>query len=190
MQPLVSRQNILCLEKVSNDIIRVHKAPDSTINSRYFKHFTLYRSIDGSSFQALKTFNDPTEIIFYDSSAINNTSIDYCYQISGTNSCNIEGDLSDTVCSITNKQDQTNKITLVTVDNKNSIRIKWADYPDGVYSTYFIERRENKADAIFETVAELTNYSDYYWIDDLAETDKKSYCYRISNKISAMKKVL
>jgi gliding motility-associated-like protein len=180
--PLVSRQNIQCLEKVSNDVIRIHKAPDSKINPKYFKYFTLYRSIDGGSFQAYKTFNDPTEILFYDSIATNNTSIDYCYQISGTNTCNIEGDLSDTVCSITNKQDQNNKINLVTVDNKNSIRIKWDDYPDGAYSTYFIERRENKADAIFETITELTNYSMYEWIDNFAETDKKSYCYRLSNK--------
>lgn len=180
--PLVPRQNILCLEKLSNDIVRIHKAPDSTINIKHFKYFTLYRSINGGSFQSYKTFSDPSTILLYDSSATDNTTNDYCYLISGTNICNVEGELSDTICSITNKQDQTNYINLVTVDRKNAIRIKWSDYPDGVYGKYFIERKENVSDAAFETVAELSNYSAYEWTDFTVETDKKSYCYRISNK--------
>lgn len=176
--PIVAKPNLLCMQTLSDSTIRIYLGEDPTIMPRYFRYFTLYRSVNGGAYQALNTFNDPSNVVFDDSTAQQNNINDYCYYITGTNSCGIEGPASDTLCSVTIEKKIVDIIS-VSVSDHDRITIKWKDFPDGVFSSYHLMRKKNEAGSNYAEFATLTNYSKMEYTDDEVYTNESSYCYKI-----------
>lgn len=180
--PEIQKQNLLCMQLVSSDELRIYLAPDTAIIPRYFSYFTLYRSVNGGPYLPYKIINDPLLVQVTDSLASANTINDYCYYITGTNNCGEEGPASDTLCSITVINDKKNYIETVSVENKNKIYLRWENFPDGYYSVYHIYRRINDAVSTPEKVDEIRNYTGNTWEDPDVNTSDHSYCYTIINE--------
>ena len=179
---IIDRPNLLCLHFESNDVIKIVKAPDNTINARYFKGYTIYRSVNNSPFSPIKIIADPFTNIFYDSSAIDNKNNNYCYVITGVNNCNIQSINSDTLCSDNAFNANKNYIESVSVESNNAIKMKWEQFADGFFSTYFIYRKINSPNATFEKIIDLKNYPSFEWKDDSVHTSQNSYCYKMMNE--------
>lgn len=178
--PIIEKPNLLCLE-LQSTLIKINKNPQPEIIPRYFSNFRLYRSTQGGNYELIQSSEDPMQFTFVDSSASNPTGIDYCYFIIATNSCGIESFHSDTLCSITQVNETINYIERVSVDRENQISINWEDFPDGEYGTYVIEKRIHEPHSVYQEVARLQNYSNYYWEDADVFTSDYSYCYRMKN---------
>ena len=178
--PLIAKPNLLCLE-LGDSSITIYKNPQKDILARYFSRFSIYRSENGGSFQLIGTSDNPYLISFTDSTAADPATNDYCYYITGTNSCGVESPASDTICSLSQINTKFNYIESVSVIDKNLVRLTWEDFPDGPYSTYVIERRINTPSSTFNEIHRLVNYFPYYWDDASVSTAESSYCYRMKN---------
>ncbi|MBK9401489.1 MAG: gliding motility-associated C-terminal domain-containing protein [Bacteroidetes bacterium] len=178
--PIIEKPNLLCLG-LENDLVHVYKNPQPEILDRYFLHYKLYRSVNGGPYQVIQNEEDPAKFILTDSTAADPFSNDYCYFISGVNTCGEEGIVSDTLCSITQVNTTVNYIEVVSVKDKNTVSLRWEDFPDGQYGTYIIERRNNEPGSLFSEIARLSGKKDYDWEDPQTFTDKQSYCYRMKN---------
>ncbi len=178
--PIIEKPNLLCLG-LENELVRVYKNPQPEIIDRYFLHFKLYRSVNGGPYQVIQNEEDPANFIFTDSTAADPFANDYCYYISGVNTCGVEGIVSDTLCSISQVNTSVNYIEVVTVKDENTVSMRWEDFPDGQYGTYIIERRVNEPGSLFSEIARLSGKTDYEWEDPQTFTDKQSYCYRMKN---------
>lgn len=179
--PLISPSNFLCLELSDSNTVKLTRAPQPGILPRYFDRFTLYRSVDGSPFAEYRQSGDPTQEMYYDSSAISNNSRDYCYLMRGFNSCDEAGLFSDTICTLGSQNRDLNYLEAVSVEGANRISIEWEDFPDGFFGTYIIERRNNEAGSSYSEIARLSNYAAYKWYDEDVFTERYSYCYRLRN---------
>ncbi|CAN5497452.1 hypothetical protein BH11BAC2_BH11BAC2_13460 [soil metagenome] len=180
--PLVPKQNLLCIDLISDSILKVIKAPDPNLKLNYFSYFTLYRSLNGGPFIAILAFEDGLNNEFIDSTAFDNNTNNYCYALAGTNVCGVEGLFSDTTCSIPAINSKRNYIKSVSVEKKNEIKIIWEDFIDGPYSTYYVYRKSNQPQSTYQQIAELPNYIPYEWTDNSVSTSEYSYCYQIVNK--------
>lgn len=179
--PKINTPNLLCLE-ITDSVIKIHKNPQPEIIPRLFDRFNLYRSINGSPFQLLQQSFDPGQTLFTDSTVNAPLTNDYCYYMTGINICGEISLHSDTLCTTSQTNRNTNYIVAATVvpgDIENSIT--WADFPDGPYSTYIIERRFNSPDTSWTEIARLNNYSAYSLNDNGVFPDRYSYCYRMKN---------
>ncbi len=178
--PLIAKPNLLCTT-LKPGSVTIYKNEQPEILPRYFKSFRLYRSVNGSAFQLIQSVEDAGDIIFTDTTANDPYNNDYCYYISGVNSCGEEGLFSDTLCSITQINTSVNYIEAVSVKNENTISLQWEDFPDGEYGTYIIERRTNEPGSVYSEITRLYQSTDYSWEDHSAITDQYSYCYRMKN---------
>lgn len=179
--PVVEKPNLLCLE-LSDSIVTIHKNPQPDIIPRYFQFFSLYRSENGGAFQLIKQNPDPSILLLKDSSAPDPLTNDYCYYITATNTCGEVSLFSDTLCTLSQENKNVNYISSVSVNpGDESTEITWADFPDGPYSTYLIERRYNEPGSSFSVIASLTGYTSYRYTDFTVFPDKYSYCYRMKN---------
>lgn len=180
--PAAPRPNLLCMTLVNSNLLQIHIAPDTSITADYFSHYTLYRSRNGEPFQAYQQFNTYNLQVFTDSNALANDVNDYCYVLSVTNRCGVESPWSDTLCSITVINDKTNYIRTVSVENNNSVRMAWEDFPDGPYSVYHIYKRINSDGTQAAQITSLANYPGMEFHDyDVAVADA-SYCYTMINQ--------
>lgn len=178
--PIVERPNLLCLGLTPNSIT-VFKNPDTSILSRYFGYYTVYRSTNGGAFIPIGQFSDPTQYSFTDPTVSASSNDNYCYYITGTNSCGITSEPSDTICSIDQINTSANYLVSASVDSKNRIRLTWEDFPDGPFSTLIIERKTEIPGGTWSEVKRLNAYTFSYWDDLQVETDRFSYCYRLKN---------
>ncbi len=179
---IIDRPNLLCLKFENDSTIKLIKVPDNTINARYFKGYTLYRSTNSGPFIPIQLIPDPYVNILFDSTAFDTKNNDYCYYVTGINNCNIESINSDTLCSDLAYNANKNYFESVSVESNNSIKLKWESFPDGFYSIYYIYRKINSIKGEFEKVKEIKNYSDFDWTDNNINTSKNSYCYKMINE--------
>lgn len=179
--PKIERPNLLCLE-MTDSLVRIHKSPQPEIIARFFDVFSLYRSVNGGPFQLLLQSSDPAALILSDSLVNDPLNNDYCYYITGTNTCGEESPVSDTLCTLSqaNRKEQYIK-TATVVPGDISIDIQWEDFPDGSNSTYVIERRFGGSGTPWEELIRLTGYTPYHYTDYAVFPDKYAYCYRIKN---------
>ncbi len=178
--PEVPRPNLLCME-LADDYIALYKDPDTSLQPRYFDSYNLYRSTNGGPFVLVGQYIDPGLSIFRDSSVSGTGGDVHCYYMTGTNSCGRTSSPSDTLCTSTQANVNPNLIRTATVLSENVIEIRWEDFPDGPFSTYVIERRNQTTASSWSEVARLSGYIPYEWTDTDVKTDAYSYCYRIRN---------
>ena len=122
---------------------------------------------------------DPVAI--YDSSAIENKINDYCYVLSSFNNCGMEGERSDTLCSVSHINTHKNYIESVSVIAENKIQLKWESFTSSPYATYYIYRKSDD-DESFQFVQSMNQYNGNTWTDHDALTNKHSYCYAMMNE--------
>jgi gliding motility-associated-like protein len=179
--PPINKPNLLCLE-ITDSIIKIHKSPQPEIIPRLFRQFNLYRSLNGSPFQLIQQSTDAAQVLFTDTGINDPFSNDYCYYMTGINTCGEISLHSDTLCTTSQVNRNVNYIVTSTVlPGDLATEIKWADFPDGPYSTYIIERRFNDLNESWTETARLNNYSAYSLIDNAVFPDRYSYCYRMKN---------
>ncbi|MFN8154245.1 MAG: gliding motility-associated C-terminal domain-containing protein [Bacteroidia bacterium] len=180
--PKIDRPNLLCLE-MNDTLVRVHKSPQPGIVARFFSQFSLYRSTNGAPYQLIRQATDPASLFIDDSLAPDPLNNDYCYFITGTNTCGEVSPLSDTLCTLSQANRKELYLKTVTVNPGDvSIDLVWDDFPDGPYSTYIIERRMNTGNDPWQELIQLSSYTPYSYTDNAVFPDKYSYCYRIRNK--------
>jgi gliding motility-associated-like protein len=180
--PVSKKQNLLCINILNNQTVSITKAEDTTINLKYFKDFVLFRSTNGSAFNAIQNITDPTTIFFIDSTANDLLNNVYCYSIGVRNVCDNAPENSDTLCSDQAFNINKNYVETVSVQARNNVIVKWEKFDDGPNVEYSIQRRDNNPNSSWLEVAKLTNYSVFEWVDNSLTTDYVSYCYQIINK--------
>jgi gliding motility-associated-like protein len=180
--PVAPAPNLLCMRLLNDDILELHMAANTTLPQRYLRQYNIYRSINGDAMQLYRTLSDYNLQIFTDSNAIDNNINDYCYAVSIVNSCGAESGWSDTLCSSTSGNFNTNYLKTVTVDGNKEIRIVWEEYPDGPFSTYHLYRRNNEAGTLPAEIATLQNYYPMQYIDRTVKVSEASYCYTLVNE--------
>lgn len=178
--PEVPRPNLLCME-LADDYIALYKDADTSLRSRYFDSYSLYRSTNGGPFTLIGQYSNPAQSVFVDSSVSGTGTDVYCYYMTGTNSCGRTCLPSDTLCTNTQANVTPNAIRTATVSAPNLIEIRWADFPDGPYSTYIIERKNQTEGTDWKEVARLVGHAPYAWKDTDVNTGSFSYCYRMRN---------
>jgi gliding motility-associated-like protein len=178
--PEIPKPNLLCME-LADDYIALFKDPDTSLKPRYFESYRLYRSTNGGPYLLVGQYNDPSQSIFRDS-AVSGTGGDvHCYFMTGTNSCGRTCPPSDTLCTSTQANINPNIIRTATVAAPNAVEIRWADFPDGPFSTYVIERKNQTTGTGWQEVVRLNGHSPYSWTDFDVTTASSSYCYRLRN---------
>lgn len=175
--PIIAQQNILCLQVTDENTIAITIANDNTIINRLFDYFTIYRSTNGGPFTQIT--NLPKATTLYDSTAINNITNQYCYYITGTNRCGIEGPASDILCSGDTTFIKTPELISISVPEHDQITITWKSDPDLFLSTLHIQRKLNCDTCSWEEIAQLKNYSFNSFTDEKVYTNETSYCYKI-----------
>lgn len=180
--PIIAKSNLLCIDLVSDSVLTITRASDTAYVARYFNYFKLYRSINGSAFQLFRTITDINPLLLYDSTAYDNKTNDYCYVISAFNTCNNEGEWSDTLCSISHINTHKNYIESVSVTSDNEITLKWEYFNDGPYALYKILKADNDSLAEWQQYKTLSGYADYEWQDKSVNTASQSYCYAMINE--------
>lgn len=178
--PEVPKPNLLCME-LADDFIALYKDPDTSLKPRYFESYSLFRSTNGSPFLLVGQYNDPSQSIFRDSSVSGTGGDIHCYYMTGTNSCGRISQPSDTICTTTQANITPNFLRTATVAGDNVVEIRWNDFPDGTFSTYVIERKNQTAGTDWQEVTRLNGYSPFAWVDFDVNTGSSSYCYRIRN---------
>ena len=179
--PQVAKSNLLCIQLLDSNTLRITRVSDTAVSPRYFSYFRLYRSINGSAFIPYKLITSVNPVEIFDSAAFNNKVNDYCYVLSSFNSCNMEGDRSDTLCSVSHINRNKNYLESVSVNSENTIELKWEPFSTGSYSLYYIYKKYNDSSA-FKEVAVLDNYNKFTWDDIDVFTGKYSYCYEMMNQ--------
>jgi gliding motility-associated-like protein len=175
--PIIAQQNLLCLQATDKNTIAITIANDNTIINRLFSYFTIYRSTNGGPFTQI--INLPKATTLYDSSAIDNLTNQYCYYITGTNRCGIEGPASDTLCSGDSSFVKIPELISVSVPDHNKISITWLSEPDFYSSTLHIQRKLSCDTCNWEEIVQLKNYISNNYIDEKVYTNETSYCYKI-----------
>lgn len=179
--PAIGQPNLLCLE-IGDSLVKIHKGAQPEIIPRFFTQFSLYRSTAGGPFELVGQSVDPATLIFHDSTVANPLNTDYCYYLTGTNTCGEVSLQSDTLCTVSQRNSKTNYLTTATIlPGDEASAITWADFPDGPFSTYIIERRFNAPDESWSQIARLSNYTPYTFSDRTVFPDRYSYCYRMKN---------
>ena len=179
--PNVAKSNLLCLTLLDNNNLKITRVSDTAVSARYFNHFTLFRSVNGSAFSPLKNINETNPVEIYDSSAFENRINDYCYVLSAFNTCGMESERSDTLCSVSHINTHKNYIESVSVIAENNVQLKWEPFNAGPYAVYYIYK-ESDADATMQLVQTISNYQGSSWNDFDALTGKHSYCYAMINE--------
>ncbi len=181
--PPVYKQNLICMKIENDSVVRLEKAPDSTIIPRYFNLFTLYRSTNGDAFTPLSTTSDPSGVGYIDSTAFDARHTNYCYYLRGLNTCGEEGTPSDTMCTVDYANIQKTYIHSVSVENNQQIRIMWEHLSDPEFRTYQLFKSEahNQLSQAYTPLLTLQHYTADEWVDTLVLPKVKSYCYIITN---------
>jgi gliding motility-associated-like protein len=175
--PIIAQQNILCLQTTDINTIAITIANDNNIINRLFDYFTIYRSTNGSPFTQIGNYAKATTL--YDSAANNNLINQYCYYLTGTNRCGIEGPASDTLCSGDSSFVKIPELISVSVPEHNKITISWKIDPDFYYATLHVQRKLSCDTCSWEEIAQLKNYASNDYTDEKVYTNETSYCYTI-----------
>ncbi|MFN6093325.1 MAG: gliding motility-associated C-terminal domain-containing protein [Bacteroidota bacterium] len=175
--PIITSQNLICLQSTDNNTIALTIANDNSIINRLFDHFTIYRSTNGGPFTQIGNYSKATTL--YDSTANNNSTNKYCYYMTGTNRCGEEGPVSDTLCSGDSSFVKIAEIISVSVTNHNQISITWKNNPDFYSATLHIQRKLNCDTCSWQDIAQLKNYAFNSFTDEKVYTNETSYCYNI-----------
>ena len=173
--PIISKQNIECLQFADSNTIALTISNDNTIINRLFEYYTLYRSTNGGPFTPIANY--PKSTVLYDSSATSNRTINYCYYITGTNRCTIEGPPSDTICSGDSNLVKIPEIISVSVPEHDKITLTWKSNPDYFSATLHLLRKLSCDTCSWEEFALLNNYAGNSFIDEKVYTNETSYCY-------------
>lgn len=179
--PKVKKSNLLCIQLLDSNALKITRVSDTSSFERYFNHFTLYRSVNGSAFLPYKLIFDINPLEIFDSAAFNNRTNDYCYMLVSFNVCGYAGENSDTLCSVSHINLNRNYIESVTVAGENNIQLQWEPFKSGPYSTYYIYKMK-VGDPQLQMMETVSNYDKFYWNDNNVFTGKYSYCYAMMNK--------
>lgn len=180
--PLPVSPNMLCMKVMSNDVIELRLVTDTSINEKYFDHYNIYRSINGSAFTFYRSVFNYRMDVYIDSFATANRDNNYCYAMSVVNRCGDESVFSDTLCSTTSINKKQNYLRTVTVEENQHVKMKWEDFPDGRYGVYHVYRRDNVPGSSADEIATLMNYSPMEYNDYFADVTARSYCYTLINE--------
>lgn len=179
--PLAGPVNLQCIGLVNNNTNRILWVDSSGVGE-YLQKYDVYRSANGGPYTFLASVFSDTINYFDDVTAIDNTINNYCYYIKGVNKCGVSGLSSDTLCSFGQDNFQKNYIEYVTVIGNNEIEMKWATFPDGPYSTFYIYRSQRSSPGNFELIETLVNPTVEKYTDTQVDTQKESYCYYMTNR--------
>jgi len=178
--PVFGPSNILCANLLDPNTLKLVWI-DSSIISKYFERFEVYRSKNGSAYTMIGTINSDTARSFTDVNAIGNSVNDYCYYIKSVNKCGVEGPASDTLCSVSQINSKTNYLQYVTVLDDQAVELKWDSFPDAPYSTFYIYEKINDNSSSFGLSKTLV----YPTYDSLqlngVGVSANSYCYYLVN---------
>ena len=179
--PQAGPVNLQCIGLVDDHTNRLIWV-DASASWNYFEKLEIYRSHNGGAYGLLQTITSDSVFSYDDETAVNNSSEEYCYFIIATNNCGQTGPSSDTLCSNGEGNIKLNYIEYVTVVDDKEIEMKWADFPDGPFSTFYIYRSDESVSGDFELVETLEHPTVQSWTDQSVNPDESSYCYYMLNR--------
>lgn len=176
--PVPATPVLKCIRSLNNNTTFIRG--NSEQRSRYFSHYVLVRSVNGSAYTELTKVFDDTAFTFTDESAVNNQTVNYCYAAIPVSVCNRMGDTSFAECSIIKVVKYPTPIYLhqVSVVNNQSVRLVWEAGNRNDFFKYKVLKRGFNANK-FELTHATEGIDDTIYTDNAVDVAEASYCYQI-----------
>lgn len=170
----------MCMTFINSHTVRIQW--DSFQTDKYFKYYLLYRTVNGIT-KVVDTIRNTAIKQFYDSTAFNYETQNYCYHLTGYNVCNEPGTQGYDACSIREFNipiDSTYMYTATVEDNRN-IRIAWLRSTEKDFFSYQIYRKKTNTSKPenFVYYKSIFNVNDTTFLDSNVDVANIQYCYNI-----------
>ena len=173
-----------CPLKLNNQTVKV--VIPKVITNRYFKKFKLIRYNANNYASTLGDYSSWSfDSSFIDKFAIDNATINYCYQTVSIDICDKPADSSNIICLRMKNAIYPPKITwnTVTVKNDQVVKLIWnKSLNDSMhFLNYNIYKMQDRNGNGFTYLNTINSISDTTYIDTEVKVDDHSYCYKITN---------
>lgn len=173
-----------CPLKLNNQHVKVVMPKVNT--NRYFKKFKLLRYNANNFATTLGEYTSwNTDSSYFDSLAVNNNTINYCYQTVSVDICDQPADSSNKICLRMDDAIYPEKITwnTVTVKSDKEVKLVWNKSKNDVnhFLTYSIYKMQDRNGNGFDYLTTVYDINDTNYTDTDVKVDDHSYCYKVLN---------
>ena len=173
-----------CPLKINNKTVKV--VIPEVVTNKYFKKFKLIRYNSNNFPTTLGEYTSWNfEDSFMDSLALDNSKINYCYQLASTDICDKPADSSNRICIRMTDAIYPDKLTwnTVTVKNDQEVKLVWnkSNNDDKHFLNYNIYKMQDRNGNGFTYLNTVNSINDTTFTDTDVKVDDHSYCYKITN---------
>lgn len=174
--------DLLCMTLADNKQTTLYWG-DSTPVTPYFKHYNLYRRVDGGPFVLIDSISNKATRSYTDLNTPDYSVHNYEYMMRCVNQCNNIGEPSDTLGTFEQLKfipDQ-QQIISVSVAKNQFIEVTWPKTWEKDFAQYYVYKKQ-APDPVYKLVYQTHHINDTLYRDKHVDVASTSYCYHIVMK--------